>query len=45
MTRPEHTRSRHVLDKLGMRYERDVHVFGIHAVLYALTRDAFQAAS
>ena len=39
VTRPEHTRSRHVLEKLGMRYERDVDVFGIHAVLYALTRD------
>jgi RimJ/RimL family protein N-acetyltransferase len=43
VTRPEHTRSRAVLEKLGMRYERDVEVFGLHAVLYALTRDAFQA--
>ena len=39
MTRPEHRASRGVLEKLGMRYERDVQVFGIHAVLYALTRD------
>jgi RimJ/RimL family protein N-acetyltransferase len=39
VTRPEHARSRHVLEKLGMRYERDVEVFGIHAVLYALARD------
>ena len=38
VTRPEHTPSRHVLEKLGMRYERDVDVFGIHAALYALTR-------
>ena len=38
VTRPEHARSRRVLEKLGMRYERDVHVFGIHAVLYALAR-------
>jgi ribosomal-protein-alanine N-acetyltransferase len=45
VTHPEHTRSRHVLEKLGMRYEREVDVFGIHAVLYALTRDAYQAAS
>jgi ribosomal-protein-alanine N-acetyltransferase len=44
VTRPEHTRSRAVLEKLGMRYERDVDVFGIHAVLYALTRDAFRGA-
>ncbi len=40
VTRPEHRASRGVLEKLGMRYERDVQVFGIHAVLYALTRDA-----
>jgi ribosomal-protein-alanine N-acetyltransferase len=38
VTRPEHARSRRVLEKLGMRYERDVQVFGIHAVLYALAR-------
>ncbi len=38
-TRPEHARSRHVLEKLGLRYERDVDVFGLHAVLYAVTRD------
>jgi ribosomal-protein-alanine N-acetyltransferase len=44
VTRPEHRRSRHVLEKLGMRYERDVDVFGIHAVLYALGRDEFRAA-
>jgi ribosomal-protein-alanine N-acetyltransferase len=45
VTRPEHThtRSRHVLEKLGMRYERDVDVFGIHAVLYALTRGELRA--
>jgi ribosomal-protein-alanine N-acetyltransferase len=40
VTRPEHARSRHVLEKLGMRYERDVEVFGIDAVLYAVSRDA-----
>ncbi len=39
VTRPEHARSRHVLERLGMRYERDVDVFGIHAVLYAVIRD------
>jgi len=44
VTRPEHTRSRQVLEKFGMRYERDVDVFGIHAVLYALARDAFRTA-
>jgi ribosomal-protein-alanine N-acetyltransferase len=39
VTRPEHRASRGVMEKLGMRYERDVEVFGIHAVLYALARD------
>jgi RimJ/RimL family protein N-acetyltransferase len=43
VTRPEHARSRRVLEKLGMRYERNVDVFGIHAVLYALGRDSFRA--
>jgi RimJ/RimL family protein N-acetyltransferase len=45
VTRPEHARSRHVLEKLGMRYERDVHVFGGDAVLYALDRDAYRERS
>jgi ribosomal-protein-alanine N-acetyltransferase len=40
VTRPEHQASRGVMEKIGMRYERDVEVFGIHAVLYALSRDA-----
>jgi hypothetical protein len=34
-----------VLEKLGMCYERDVDIFGIHAVLYALARDALRAAA
>jgi hypothetical protein len=29
-----------VLEKIGMRYERNVEVFGIQAVLYVLGRDA-----
>jgi ribosomal-protein-alanine N-acetyltransferase len=40
VTRPEHHASRAVMEKLGMRYEREVQVFGIRAVLYALARDA-----
>jgi ribosomal-protein-alanine N-acetyltransferase len=44
VTRPEHAKSRRVLEKLGMRYERDVEIFGIRAVLYALSRDAFAIA-
>jgi RimJ/RimL family protein N-acetyltransferase len=44
VTRPAHVSSRRVMEKLGMRHERGVDVFGIHAVLYALTRDAYRAA-
>jgi hypothetical protein len=29
------------MEKLGMRYERDVEVFGLQAVCYLLTREAF----
>jgi ribosomal-protein-alanine N-acetyltransferase len=44
VTRPGHAASRGVMEKLGMRYEREVEVFGIHAVLYAIGRDAFLSA-
>jgi ribosomal-protein-alanine N-acetyltransferase len=33
--------SRHVLEKLGMRYEGDVHVYGVVAACYALTAAEF----
>jgi ribosomal-protein-alanine N-acetyltransferase len=41
VTRPEHHASRRIMEKLGMRYERDVEVFGLQAVCYLLTREAF----
>jgi ribosomal-protein-alanine N-acetyltransferase len=41
ITRPGHAASRRVMEKLGMRHERDVRVFGLDAVLYALAREAF----
>jgi RimJ/RimL family protein N-acetyltransferase len=41
VTRPEHAASRRVMEKLGMTYERDMEVFGIQAVCYALSRADF----
>ena len=38
VTRPDHVRSRRVLEKLGLHYERDVHIFGLAAVLYSAVR-------
>jgi microcystin degradation protein MlrC/RimJ/RimL family protein N-acetyltransferase len=35
VTHPQHTASRRVMEKLGMRYERDIEVFGLHAAYYA----------
>ena len=43
MTRPEHAASRRVMEKLGMRQEADVTVWGVHAVCYAISREAFRA--
>jgi RimJ/RimL family protein N-acetyltransferase len=41
VTRPEHTASRRVMEKLGMRQEADREIFGLHAVCYAVSREAF----
>lgn len=41
LTRPEHRASRRVMEKLGMVYERDAVFYGIHAVVYAISREAF----
>lgn len=35
--------SRRVMEKLGMRYEGEVDVYGLHAVRYALSRGEFVA--
>jgi ribosomal-protein-alanine N-acetyltransferase len=42
LTRPEHTASRRVMEKLGMQYEKDLRIFHLDAVYYAVTRDAWQ---
>jgi ribosomal-protein-alanine N-acetyltransferase len=41
VTRPEHVASRKVMEKLGMRYEGEVDVYGLRAVRYALSRGEF----
>ena len=38
---PENTASRHVMEKLGMRYERTAHHYNTDCVLYAITREEF----
>lgn len=42
---PENVASRHVMDKLGMRYEKDYLHYGHDTVYYAVTRGAFAARS
>jgi ribosomal-protein-alanine N-acetyltransferase len=42
LTKPENTASRRVMEKLGMQYEKEVHIFNLDAVYYALTRHAWQ---
>ena len=43
VTRPQHQASRSVITKLGMTYEQDVELYGIRAVVYALSREAYLA--
>lgn len=43
VARPNNRASRAVLEKLGLRYERDVSLAGISAVCYAQSRAAHQA--
>jgi ribosomal-protein-alanine N-acetyltransferase len=38
---PENTASRHVMEKLGMRYEKNAMHYGHDCVLYAITREEF----
>lgn len=38
---PENTASRHVMEKLGMRYEKNVRHYNTDCVLYAVAREEF----
>ena len=40
-TRPGNAASRHILDKIGMRFEREDLFFGIVAVLYSISQEEF----
>jgi len=42
ISNPENKASRRVLEKLGLKYERDAHYYGIDVVYYALNRDEFR---
>jgi ribosomal-protein-alanine N-acetyltransferase len=43
VTHPEHAASRRVLEKLGLRYERDAFYYGTDVVYYALDRSTWEA--
>lgn len=42
-TRHAHSASISVMRKIGMKYEKDVNLFGVEGVTYVATRDEFQA--
>lgn len=39
---PENTASRHVMEKLGMKYERDAYYYSCNVAYYAVSRDEFK---
>jgi RimJ/RimL family protein N-acetyltransferase len=41
VARPDNHASRRVLEKIGMRHERDGHFYGFDAALYGIDRDRF----
>lgn len=43
VTRPEHTASRRVLERVGMRYEGEVRSHGVELMGYAMTSEEFRA--
>lgn len=42
ITLPEHIASRRVMEKAGLRYEKDAHFYNLDVVYYALSREAWQ---
>jgi RimJ/RimL family protein N-acetyltransferase len=42
ITAPEHLASRRVMEKAGLKYEKDAHFYNLDVVYYALTRKAWQ---
>jgi RimJ/RimL family protein N-acetyltransferase len=42
ITVPEHLASRRVMEKIGMKYEKDAHFYNLDVVYYALARSTWQ---
>lgn len=42
ITLPEHLASRRVMEKAGLKYEKDAHFYDLDVVYYAIAREAFQ---
>lgn len=42
ITAPEHLASRRVMEKAGLKYEKDAHFYNLDVVYYALARKAWQ---
>ena len=42
LTRPKNMASRHIMDKLGLKFEKENTAFGIFVVQYAITREEYQ---
>lgn len=42
ITLPEHLASRRVMEKAGLKYERDAHFYNLDVVYYAVSREAWQ---
>jgi ribosomal-protein-alanine N-acetyltransferase len=42
ITVPEHLASRRVMEKAGLKYEKDAHYYNLDVVYYALSRSAWQ---
>ncbi len=43
ITVPEHLASRRVMEKAGLKYEKDAHFYNLDVVYYALAREAWQS--
>jgi ribosomal-protein-alanine N-acetyltransferase len=42
IAKPENLASRRVMEKVGMKYEKNAHFYGYDVVYYALSREAYQ---
>jgi ribosomal-protein-alanine N-acetyltransferase len=42
LTKPENIASRRVMEKLGMQYEKNLHIFNLEAVYYGMMRETWR---